>query len=111
MQTDSYDKRCKVLFAFAIGSWLLAFAVAHALSPCVVELYRTKGELPFTVRMWWQLLPWLAVTILSVDYWLVLRSKARRMSTKRHVLKYYIFLTMAFLFVVLSCQSMIVLLP
>jgi hypothetical protein len=111
MQTDSYNKRDKVLFVFAIGSWLLAFAAAHALSPFVVELHRAKGVTPFSVRMWWQLLPWLAIIGLSVDYWLVLRSKARRMHTKRQVLKYYIFLSMAFFFVVLSCWPMIVLLP
>ena len=73
-----------MLFAIAIGSWLFAFAGTHKSSRIIVELYSGMDFMPFTVQIWWQLLPWVAIGGLLANYWLVLRSQNRTTNTNRH---------------------------
>ncbi|NLY02483.1 MAG: hypothetical protein GXY83_40905 [Rhodopirellula sp.] len=102
--------RHRVLFAYAVGVWVLAFAIVRGLSPFVVDLYRGTQATPFTLQMWWQVLPWLVVCGLWLDRWLQSLLEHKR-DRSRSALKYYVCLWMAFAFIILSFLPLVVVLP
>jgi hypothetical protein len=53
--------------------WLLVHAVSLDVQECVVELYRGSGYVPFTLRIWWELIPWAVVAFLIVDSILIFK--------------------------------------
>ena len=61
--------RCSTApFAVATAAWALAGIVAHELAHYVAEIYRGESTMPFTLSLWWKLIPWLAIGFLVVDF-------------------------------------------
>ena len=91
-----------------LAAGFLRWLPRHGLSSFVEGLYRGAGFAPFTARIWWQLVPWLAILGLSADHWLASRSRKRTMIARSRNLIYYVSLAISFLFILLSFRPLVV---
>jgi hypothetical protein len=85
MKINHRSKHNVHLFVCSILSWLLAWGFTRVVSPYVAQFYRGTGATPSTLSTCWQLVPWLAIIGLLIDYWIVARCQAEGLETNRHV--------------------------
>lgn len=108
MNATKRNKYGAVFFAITVGTWLFAAVIDRTLSRHVAEIYGPEEDLPFTLCIWWHLLPWFALIALVVDYGMAYVFDSALSSRHWHAFKYLLFFGIAILFIILSCMPLVI---